>query len=95
MATLFVKHRVADFTKWKAVYDEVDGLRKQHGITAASIHRTPDDPNVVIVTHRFKDMKGAKALADSPGLKAAMERAGIQGAPEFWFGEDVEDIRYP
>lgn len=47
------------------------------------------------MTHRFKDMKGAKAFADSQALRAAMERAGVQGVPELWFGEDVEDIRYP
>jgi len=82
VATVFVKHRVADFAKWKKVYDEVDGLRKEHGVTAATVHRAPDEANMVIVTHRFKDMKGAKAFAESQGLRAALERAGVQGAPE-------------
>ncbi|HLE81650.1 MAG TPA: hypothetical protein VJA25_10190 [Dehalococcoidia bacterium] len=44
MATLFVKHRVADFAKWKKVYDEVDGLRKEHGITAARSTGPPTTP---------------------------------------------------
>jgi hypothetical protein len=54
MATLFVKHGVADFAKWKKVYDEVDGLMKEHGIPAATIHRASDDASAVIVTHRFR-----------------------------------------
>jgi quinol monooxygenase YgiN len=94
MASMFVKHKVADYGKWKRVYDEFDWARKQHGITATSVHRAPEDPNLIIVVHRFKDMDSARKLANSEALQSAMQKAGVQGRPEIWFGEDVEHVTY-
>ncbi len=93
-ATMLVKHRVSDYNSWKHVYDEIASLRKQKGVTAASVHRDPKDPNTVVVMHRFKDMSAAKGFADSGELKSAMTKAGVNGAPEFWFAEDVEHTPY-
>ncbi len=39
MATMFIRHKVEDYARWKRGYDEADWLRKQHGITYASLHR--------------------------------------------------------
>jgi quinol monooxygenase YgiN len=93
-ATMFVKHRVNDYNSWKHEYDEIASVRKQKGVTAASVHRDPKDPNTVVVMHRFKDMNSAKGFADSGELKSAMTKAGVNGAPEFWFAEDVEHTPY-
>jgi quinol monooxygenase YgiN len=94
MATLFVKHTVRDYGKWKKVYDELASTRKEKGVTGASVHRDANDPLVVIVTHRFKDVNAAKAFANSDELKSAMANAGVSGPPEIWFGEDIERTPY-
>ena len=94
MTTLFVKHKVADYGKWKQGYDKFNDKRKEFGISAASVHRTPDDPNTIIVTHRFKDTASAQAFINSDDLKATMKEAGVLGPPEIWFGEDVEHLIY-
>ncbi len=94
MASMFIKLRVADFAKWKAVFDEREGTRRAAGFTAHGVHRDADDPNVVIIAFRVRDVAGAKAYAGSEDLRAAMERAGAQGPPEIWFAEEVEDKRY-
>ena len=39
MATMFIRHKVEDYARWKRGYDEADWLRKQHGITYSSVHR--------------------------------------------------------
>ena len=36
----------------------------------------------------------AKEFTSSDELREAMQRAGVQGPPEFWFAEDVEDKTY-
>jgi quinol monooxygenase YgiN len=92
MVTLFIRHRVADYAKWKPVYDEYD--RKGDGITRASVHRDVDDPDVVVVTETFPDTNLARKHASTETLRSAMERAGVQGPPEFWFVEDVEETHY-
>ena len=94
MATIFVKVKVNDYASWKRVYDELASMRKEKGVTAASVHRDANDPNTVIVTHQFKDMNAAMAFANSEDLKTAMMKSGVSGPPEFWFGEDIEHTKF-
>ena len=93
-ATMFVKHKVKDYKTWKSAYDGLGTVRKQSGVTTASVHRDAKDPNVIIVTHQFKDLNAATGFANSEELKSAMVNAGIGGSPEFWFSEDVERTPY-
>jgi quinol monooxygenase YgiN len=94
MATLFVRHTVSDYGKWKRVYDDFARVRKEMGVTGASVHRDPNDPNVLVVTHKFKDLDTARAFTDSEELKSAMERSGVSGPPEVWLCEDIEQTPY-
>ncbi len=94
MGSMFVRHRVADYGRWKPVFDEHEALRREYGATAHSVHRDPDDPNVIIIDLRVADVNRAKEFARSEWLRSAMERAGVQGPPEIWFAEDIEDKRY-
>jgi quinol monooxygenase YgiN len=94
MASMFIKHRVADYGKWKPAFDEHEPVRRQAGATAHSLHREADDPNVVIIAFRVEDIARAKEFVASDDLRAAMEQAGVVGPPEFWFAEDVEDRSY-
>jgi quinol monooxygenase YgiN len=90
MVTMFAKHKVGDYGKWKRVYDEVQPIRKENGVTSASVYRDASDPSLVIITHQFKNLDAATAFAHSDALKSAMANAGVIGAPEFWFGENIE-----
>lgn len=74
--------------KWRRVYHEFDGTRKKLGVTGASVYRDADDSSIVIATHNFKDISTAKAFVGSAELQSAMERAGVAGPPEIWFGEE-------
>ena len=85
MATLFVRHTVADFSAWKKVYDEFDAERKTMGVTGHGVYQLDGNPNDVTVYHEFATMEAAKAFAASDRLKAVMQRAGIQGPPAIWF----------
>ena len=80
-ATMIVRHSVADYAAWRAVYEEVEPLRVQHGCTAKRVFQNPDDPNDVGVIHDFASLAGAQAFRDSDELKAAMGRAGVAGPP--------------
>ena len=90
MVTLFVKHTVKDYDGWKKVYDQVAGLRKQSGVTGATVNQDVNDPNIIYITHEFRDLDSAKAFAGSEDLKQAMAKAGVAGRPEMWFGKEIE-----
>jgi quinol monooxygenase YgiN len=94
MATMIVKHRVANFESWKQVFDSMEGTRREHGWLGHSVHREAADPNMVVIVNRVRDAEGAKRYGASSELRAAMQRAGVQGAPEIAFLEDAEEKRY-
>ena len=94
MVTMFAKHQVNDFNAWKRTYDEFAPVRKQNGVTGASVYRDTSNPNIITVIHVFKDLDAATAFAGSDDLKTAMMNAGVVGAPDIWFAEDVEQTAY-
>ena len=94
MVTMFVKHQVNNYNAWKNVYDSISNARAKMGVTSAAVYRDPDNANVLIVAHNFNDLNSAMAFANSKDLKSAMDRAGVAGPPEFWFGEELEHTDY-
>jgi quinol monooxygenase YgiN len=94
MATMFVRHTVNDFSQWKSVYDQFAGTRQEYGVTGASVHRDAENPNTIVVVHRFGSLDDAHTFADSDDLRSAMADAGVTGPPEIWFTEDVEETPY-
>jgi hypothetical protein len=95
MASMFIRHRVRDFGNWKPVFDEHESARRAQGVTAHSLHHSIDDPNDVIIAFRVADLARAREFATSEDLRSTMQRAGVEGAPEMWFTQDLEDKQYP
>jgi hypothetical protein len=81
-ATLVVRHQVNDYADWRAVYDDLESLRAQHGCTAARVLQLPADANDLLVTHDFPTAEQAASFAGDPALKAGMARAGVAGPPQ-------------
>lgn len=82
---MIVRHKVADFAKWKMSYDEHDSMRLANGIHSFVIGRGVDDSNTVMVAVKAEDIAKAKAFAKDPSLKAAMEKGGVTGPPSISF----------
>ncbi len=80
-ATLFVRHQVTDYAKWRDVYDTLDDLRARHGCTAQEVALNPTDSKDVFVLHRFPTVEQAQEFAGSDDLREAMGRAGVASAP--------------
>ena len=89
MTTLFVRHTVRDYATWRKLYDGFAPVQKAKGVTAQAVYRSAEDPNEVTVTHEFASLDAAKDFVGSPELHAAMQGAGVTGAPELWFADKV------
>lgn len=85
LPALMVSHSVANFDTFLAAYTAGADLRKQGGIIGHAVNRSLDDPNLVTVYHQAETHDALKAFTASPGLKAAMEKAGVTSAPQFTF----------
>jgi hypothetical protein len=82
---MVARHKVTDYDKWKASYEEHDSMRLANGIRSYVIGRGVDDPNMVLVAVKVNDMAKAKAFAKDPSLKKAMQKGGVSGTPVFDF----------
>lgn len=80
-----VMHKVKDFAKWQASYDEHDSMRLANGIHSYVIGRGFNDSNMLFVAVKVEDMDKAKAFAKDPSLKNAMQKGGVIGAPTISF----------
>jgi quinol monooxygenase YgiN len=73
-----IRHRVADYDAWKAVYDEFAPTQAEHGVRAHQVLRSTDDPNDIIVIHTFDSAGEAQAFFAMPELMQAMSQAGVK-----------------
>lgn len=76
-----IKHKVANFDKWKMVYDADDTARMAYGLHNYVIGRGLQDSNMVLIALKTDDFSKAKEFAARPALKAAMQKGGVMGAP--------------
>jgi hypothetical protein len=86
-----IRHKVANYAKWKPLYDSDDSARMANGLHNYVITRGVDDSNNVMVALLMDDVTKAKAFANNPALKDKMKKGGITGAPMVDFLEAVEN----
>lgn len=76
-----ITHKVANYAKWLAAYDAHDSARLAAGLHGYVIGRGLEDSNMIVVALKVDDTAKAKAFANAPGLKEAMKKGGVLGAP--------------
>ena len=52
-------------------------------------YKDASDPSKITVLNKWSSMESAQKFVHSPELKAAMEKAGVQGAPSVSFLSEV------
>lgn len=90
MPYILVRHKVQDYAKWKAVYDEHSTARKSGGSKGARLFRSPDNPNEVVVLLEWDNLEKARKFVQSDDLRQAMQRAGVADRPDVYFLEEVQ-----
>ena len=85
MAVMLVQHKVKDIANWKKVYDSQAALRASSGELSDQIYRDISDQNKLTLIFKWSSLENAQKFAQSPELKAAMEKAGVEGPPTITF----------
>jgi hypothetical protein len=83
--TMLIKHRVANFAKWMPAYEGHDSTRVAYGLHNFVVSRGTKDSNMVMIALHMDDTAKAKQFTMLPGLKAAMQKGGVLGAPTFMY----------
>lgn len=85
MKTAILRHKVADFNKWKTVYDADKVNREKAGLKEQWVKRNEKDPSEVVMCFDVADQKHAEGYTQSPELQAQMKNGGVIGKPELIF----------
>lgn len=89
MVSILIQIKVKDFDDWKKVFDTGDDMRTSNGELSHQIFRDANDPHRVINILKWDSLQNAQKFAQSPELKAAMEKAGVEGPANVTFLNEV------
>lgn len=90
MPYLLVRHRVADFARWKPGFDGHGAVRRASGSKGGLLLRNHDDPNEVVILLEFEDLERARAFAGSDDLREKMREVGVVDQPDLYFLDEVD-----
>ena len=85
MASIIIHHSVKDYAIWKKVFDSGTNLRTSSGVLSTQVYREASDPNKITVITKWNSLANAQNFAQSPELKADLEKAGVMGTPTVHF----------
>ena len=83
MARVFVNHPVADYDKWRPVFDADKSRRAAFGVTDVAVLRDTDDPDSIWIVAE-SDAAKLEALLSDPELGKVMQDAGVTAPPTWW-----------
>ena len=84
-SVLMIRHKVADYARWRPVFDSDVKRQEQAGLTNPVVYRSADDGGEILIRWNMKDRKLAEDFVASAELKEKMKRAGVLEAPEVFF----------
>ena len=93
MVHMIVRHKVADYNRWKEAFDAHLGVRKAAGETDYRVLLSVEDPREVTLFFDWGSLERARRFAGSDDLKEAMKHAGVVGDPDIRFLEDARTVR--
>lgn len=91
MSYVIVKHKVADYARWKQMFDADAANRQSGGSKGGQLFRSADDPNEVVILFEW-DLEKARQFHQPEELSAEMQEAGAPGLPELYLLEEIEQL---
>ena len=90
---VFIRHKVMNFKKWKAVFEAHSAARVALGCQGAQIFRRADNPKELVVMLIWSDLAKARQFLVSEDLKAMLAEVPVgDRATDVFLLEKVEEI---
>lgn len=86
---VLIVHEVADYAKWKAIFDAAAAMRCEAGEIEYRLLCFDTDANRVVHFSRWSSLPAARAFFESPELVEIRRGAGVR-APEFLYLRNIE-----
>jgi len=86
---MIVKQRVTDLAQFQAAFNELEPIRREHGLRDIGQYCAADEPKTVIVIMEVTDIEQAKQYWHSDVLATGRKKAGavgplLAGADQVW-----------
>jgi len=89
---VFIRHKVINFRKWKAVFEAHSAARVAQGCQAVHIFRRADNPKELVVMLTWSDLAKARQFLASEDLRAMLAEVPVSDrAPDVFLLEEVEE----
>jgi quinol monooxygenase YgiN len=88
-AHALVIHHVADYPKWKQIFDNAAALRREAGEISFQVHIHAEDPHRVVHHAAWKSVEHARTFFESPEIEAIRKAAGVE-RPEFHYLQQLD-----
>ena len=82
---MLIRHKVKNFTTWKAGYDAHASKRSEAGLSEKYLLRGTNAPNEVVILFEAQDLSRAQAFAESADLREKMQEVGVIDKPDIHF----------
>jgi heme-degrading monooxygenase HmoA len=89
MPYVLIIHEVADYQKWKTVFDDAAQIRKAAGEISYQLLKYDTDANNIVHFSRWSSLANARQFFESPELVEIRAKAGVK-APNFIYLEEIE-----
>lgn len=90
MEYVLIIHEVADYTVWKAVFDQAAKIRRDAGEIRYQLLREQSRPNEVVHFSQWSSLENARRFFESPEVREIRRKAGVK-APNFIYLKQVEE----
>lgn len=86
-------YTVRDFDEFRAEFARTEAKSAEFGILGASVHRSLDNPNEVLVTLEVRSTADALALLSADDrFRAWMDRVGVEAYPWVFVGREAAGL---
>ena len=92
MPYITIRLKVKDYDAWKPEFDAQGPTRAAAGCKGGHLLRGIDDLNEVVIFFEWDTLENARQFISAPGMKQAMEEAGVIDQPDVYFLENQESL---
>ncbi len=84
MATVFRRLRVADYERFRQVYDAGTPAREAGGFRDEKLFRNPKDPNDILIMSTVADVESARAYGQSKEVRERQRASGLMELSNYY-----------
>jgi hypothetical protein len=92
MVHVLIRHKVADYNRWKEAFDSNLASRKRAGETGSHVYNVVDHPHDIVVQLHFQTIEEARKFMSSDELTRRLRDSGVEGNLDVQYLEDARAV---